>query len=63
MRTPEEIMGDVNNKLFDSAIDYKPLMLEIMCNIAITLEKIAKEMNNDNQTRNGRSKTRVNNVW
>jgi len=50
MRTPEEIMKDVNGiKSYEEIEEnYHWFMLEIMCNLVITLDKIAKERKNDN---------------
>jgi len=49
MRTPEEIMRDIKDCKEQDEVDYfyKGYMLEIMCNIAITLEKISKEINDE----------------
>jgi len=48
MRSPEEIKEEISNMAYlDKRVSYLPLMLEIMCNIAITLDKISKEMNNE----------------
>jgi len=51
MRTPKEIMKDIDNmKNPTREVIYKPLMLEIMCNVAITLDnlyKYAKEINDE----------------
>ena len=45
MRTPEEIKEYLNGlDIARQKYSYEPLMLEIMCNVAITLEKLAKIM-------------------
>lgn len=41
MKTPKEIREWMDRTTYESRKDYEPLMLEIMCNIAISLEKIA----------------------
>ena len=46
MRSPEEIKEAIDSYSgSEHPVDYyyKPFMLEIMCNIAITLDKIAKQ--------------------
>ena len=48
MRTPEEIREYVNAySANNKGKDYEALMLEIMCNIAISLDRIAKEIWNE----------------
>lgn len=44
MRTLGEIQKDVTDMTYrEIERNYDPLMLEIMCNVAITLDKIAKQ--------------------
>lgn len=48
MRTLEEIKDDIDRKTELGCKEiYHSLILEIMCNIAITLGKIAKEIKNE----------------